>query len=94
MRSLATLVLCLLLPCAMLGSTGCRRTTPPPPMPQVANPVPGPTADPLEVERYQLIEEKQTLEAQYGDNLARIQAINARLIQINIELQQQHGRRW
>lgn len=91
MKRLALLLLYLLAACAMVAPTGCHRSTPPP-MPQIPNPVPAPGADPLEVERHQLLEEKRTLEAQYGDNIARIQQLNSRLIQINIELQQ-HNRR-
>lgn len=69
----------------------CHSTVKAPPMPQVPNPPPAAGASALEVERYQLVEEKQALESNYGDNLGRIKQINARLIEINIELNQ-HGR--
>jgi hypothetical protein len=85
MKRLAFACLCLLVASLALG-TGCRQKATPPPMPQVANPMPGPGASPLEVERHQLEEEKRGLTEQYGDNLARIQRINARLIEINIEI--------
>ncbi|MEA4856538.1 hypothetical protein [Solidesulfovibrio sp.] len=84
MKRLAFACLCLLV--AVLALAGCRQKVTPPPMPQVASPVPGPGASPLEVERHQLEEEKRGLTEQYGDNLARIQQINARLIEINIEI--------
>ncbi len=79
------MLLCLLL-AALLGAA-CSKKATPPAMPQVANPLPGPGAGALEMERYQLEEEKRTLSEKYADNIERIQAINARLIQINIELQ-------
>ena len=47
---------------------------------------PGAGADALEVERYQLETEKRTLEDSYSSNIDRIQQINARLIEINLEL--------
>jgi hypothetical protein len=61
-------------------------------MPQLANPQPEAGADPLEVERYQLEEEKRTLTDKYGANIDRIKQINARLIEINIELGRRGGR--
>ena len=83
----ASLRLCLsgLLAVAILAMAACN-TVKAPPMPQVPNPPPAPEADALEVERYQLTEEKRALEAQYGDHIDRIKQINARLIEINIEL--------
>lgn len=59
-----------------------------PPMPQVPNPPPAAGASALEVERYQLQEEKRSLEGNYGDHLDRIKQINSRLIEINLELNQ------
>ncbi|WP_428559702.1 MAG: hypothetical protein ACP59X_14790 [Solidesulfovibrio sp. DCME] len=86
MKRNAIACLCLLF-CAALGlCAGCRAKATPPPMPQVTSPVPGPGASALEVERHQLEEEKRGLMEQYGDNLARIQQINARLIELNIEI--------
>ncbi len=38
---------------------------------------------------YQLEEEKRSLSEKYSDHVDRIQQINSRLIQINIELQRQ-----
>lgn len=58
-------------------------------MPQYDALEPGPGANPLEIERYQLEQEKRTLSENLSDNLDRIQRINARIIQINIELQRQ-----
>ena len=55
-------------------------------MPQVPNPPPAAGADALEVERYQLLEEKRALSENYGDNIDRIKQVNNRLIEINIEL--------
>ena len=63
-----------------------------PPMPQLPNPPPAAGADALEVERYQLEEEKRSLADKYGDNITRIKQINTRLIEINIELNQRRGR--
>jgi len=57
-----------------------------PPMPEVPNPPPAAGASALEVERYQLIEEKRVLAEKYGDNIDRIKQINNRLIEINLEL--------
>jgi predicted component of type VI protein secretion system len=68
----------------------CHSSVKAPPMPQVPNPPPAAGASALEVERYQLVKEKQALESSYGDNLGRIKQINTRLIEINIELNQ-HG---
>lgn len=67
-------------------AAGCAKKSTPPPMPTPPNPQPGSGADALEVERYRLVEEKRALEANYGSNLPRIQEINARLIEINLEL--------
>ena len=68
---------------------GCKSTSPPPPpMPQLT-PMPGSGASALEMERYQLEEEKRSLSEKYSDHVDRIQQINSRLIQINIELQRQ-----
>lgn len=67
-------------------AAGCAKKATPPPMHALPNPQPGPGADALEVERYQLETEKRTLESSYGSNLDRIQQINARLIEINLEL--------
>jgi hypothetical protein len=77
---------------ALAGLTltaGCNKKATPPPMPQIANPEPGPGSSPEEVERYRLEEEKRGLMEQYGDNLARIQQINARLIELNIAISRQ-----
>lgn len=71
------------------AAPGCKKTITPPPMPQHESPMPAAGASPLETERYQLEEEKRTLSQDYSDNIDRIQRINARLIQINIELQRQ-----
>lgn len=72
-----------------LAAPGCKKTATPPPMPQHESPMPAAGASPLETERYQLEEEKRTLSEDYSENIDRIQRINARLIQINIELQRQ-----
>ena len=82
------LVLCCLLAAAAPLAAGCKKATPPA-MPQLANPEPGPGASAQEVERYQLEEEKRTLSENYGENIARIQQINARLIQLNLEIHRQ-----
>lgn len=68
---------------------GCTSKAAPPAMPQVENPTPGPGATAQEVERYQLEEEKRALSDKYGENIARIQEINSRLIQLNIEINRQ-----
>lgn len=77
-----------LLLAAVAATAGCQ-TSQPPAMPRIENPAPAATASPLETERYQLEEEKRTLSEDYSENIDRIQRINARLIQINIELQRQ-----
>jgi|GEM_PF-1978460 len=82
--SLACLVLA-----ALFVMPGCNTKGTPPAMPQIANPVPAEGASPLEVERYQLEEEKRSLSEKYADHVDRIQQINTRLIQINIELHRQ-----
>jgi len=69
----------------LLGGTACGKVKVPP-MPQVPNPPPAAGADALEVERYQLLEEKRALSENYGDNIDRIKQVNNRLIEINIEL--------
>ncbi|MGE4536701.1 MAG: hypothetical protein AB7D37_06470 [Desulfovibrio sp.] len=79
---------CLLAAVLPLGA-GCDKKATPPAMPQLVNPQPGPGASPQEVERYQLEEEKRTLVDNYGDNIDRIQQINARLIQLNMEIHNQ-----
>lgn len=91
MKRLVLALCCLLAASGPLLVSGCRHVSPPP-MPDVPNPVPGPEAGSLEVERYQLQEEKRVLGQNYGDNIDRIQQINTRLIEINMELQRQ-GRR-
>lgn len=73
----------------LVAAPGCKKTTTPPPMPQHESPLPAVGASPLETERHQLEEEKRTLSQDYSENIDRIQRINARLIQINIELQRQ-----
>lgn len=75
---------CLLL--AVVAVTGCKKKSTPPAMPQIEHPAP---TNPLEAERNQLEEEKRTLSEDYSENIDRIQRINARLIQINIQLQRQ-----
>jgi hypothetical protein len=72
---------------SLLLVTACTRVKAPP-MPQVPNPPPAAGASALEVERYQLREEKRILESNYGDHIERIKQINTRLIEINIELNQ------
>jgi hypothetical protein len=72
-----------------VAAPGCKTKSTPPPMPQQDHLAPVPGSSPLETERYQLEEEKRTLSADYSENIDRIQRINARLIQINIELQRQ-----
>jgi hypothetical protein len=81
--------LCCLLGAAAPLAAGCAKKVTPPAMPQLANPEPGPGASAQEVERYQLEEEKRTLSENYGENIARIQQINARLIQLNLEIHRQ-----
>jgi hypothetical protein len=83
-KTLAGLLLAATLP--PLG--GCIVKAKPPPMPEVPNPPPPQGADALEVERYRLQEEKRSLAGSYGSNIDRIKEINARLIEINIELRQ------
>ena len=79
---------CLVL--ALAVAPGCKKTkSTPPAMPLYDTLEPGPGANPLEIERYRLEQEKRTLSENFSDNLDRIQRINARLIQINIELQRQ-----
>jgi len=78
------LLACLLL--AVVGSVGCKKKSTPPAMPQITYPAP---TSPQEVERNQLEEEKRSLSEDYSENIDRIQRINARLIQINIELHNQ-----
>lgn len=81
---------CLVL--ALAVAPGCKKTkSAPPAMPQYDALEPGPGANPLEIERYHLEQEKRTLSEKLSDNLDRIQRINARLIQINIELQRQNN---
>lgn len=63
-----------------------------PPMPEVPNPPPAAGASALEVERYQLIEQKRALSQNYGANIDRIKQINNRLIEINLELRRQGNR--
>ncbi|MHC1789453.1 hypothetical protein [Solidesulfovibrio sp.] len=87
MKPRALLPACLLL-AAVAATPGCQTQTPPA-MPQIGNPLPATGASPLETERYQLEEEKRVLYEDYSENIDRIQRINARLIQINIELQRQ-----
>ncbi|EHJ46617.1 hypothetical protein DFW101_0600 [Solidesulfovibrio carbinoliphilus subsp. oakridgensis] len=89
MRRLLAIGLVCLLGAAMPFTVGCKKKTTPPPMPQAENPVPGPGASAQEVERYQLEEEKRSLTDKYGENIGRIQQINARLIQLNIEINRQ-----
>uniref|UniRef100_I2Q0P7 Uncharacterized protein n=1 Tax=Desulfovibrio sp. U5L TaxID=596152 RepID=I2Q0P7_9BACT len=88
MRRLALGLVCLL-GLALPFGAGCVKKATPPPMPQAENPVPGPGASAQEVERYQLEEEKRSLTDKYGENIGRIQQINARLIQLNIEINRQ-----
>jgi len=88
MNAQAQKVLSLLL-IAFFIIPGCVKKSTPPPMPLTANPMPAAGATPLEMERYQLQEEKRALSEKYGDNIGRIQEINVRLIQINIDLQRQ-----
>ena len=88
MRRYAIACACLVL-LALVSGAGCRKQAVPPTMPQTMSPVPGPGASAEEVERYQLEEEKHALMEQYGDNLARIQQINARLIELNIAINRQ-----
>jgi len=88
MRRLAIVLLCLLAAALPMGA-GCVKKATPPPMPQAPNPAPAPGASAQEVERYQLEEEKRSLTDKYADNIARIQQINARLIQLNIEINRQ-----
>lgn len=71
---------------ALPFAAACVQKTTPPPMHALPNPKPGPGADALEVERYRLETEKRSLEISYGSNVSRIQQINARLIEINLEL--------
>ena len=79
---------CLLL--ALTVAPGCKKAkSTAPAMPLYDALEPGPGANPLEIERYQLEQEKRTLSENLSDNLDRIQRINARIIQINIELQRQ-----
>jgi hypothetical protein len=81
---------CLLL--AVLVASGCKKTkSAPPAMPGYDTLDPGPGATPLEAERYRLEEEKRSLSENFSDNIDRIQRINARIIQINIELQRQNN---
>ncbi|MYL83043.1 hypothetical protein GTA51_07820 [Desulfovibrio aerotolerans] len=80
----AMILACLLL--AVVGSVGCKKNSTPPAMPQITYPAP---TSPLEVERNQLEEEKRSLSEDYSENIDSIQRINARLIQINIELHRQ-----
>ena len=86
MNRYALALLCLALP--LLAAPGCKKHAPPA-MPQYDALEPGPGASPLESERYRLEQEKRTLSEDLSENLDRIQRINARLIQINIELQRQ-----
>ena len=79
---------CLVLALAVVPGCNKAKNTAPA-MPQYDALEPGPGANPLEIERYQLEQEKRTLSENLGDNLDRIQRINARIIQINIELQRQ-----
>lgn len=81
MRTLVGLLLAVLLAVGI----GCSKVKAPP-MPEVPNPAPAADADPLQVERYQLLEEKRVLDDKYGDNIERIKQINNRLIEINLEL--------
>jgi hypothetical protein len=83
----AHLLIGLLLAATLLPAAACVKATPPP-MPEIPNPQPGPGADALEVEHYQLEQEKRTLGAKYGPNIDRIKQINSRLIEINLELHQ------
>ena len=73
---------------SLVTVVGCSKVKAPP-MPKVPNPVPAADADPLQVERYQLLQEKQALDEKYGDNIERIKQINNRLIEINLELRRQ-----
>ncbi|MFP5258339.1 MAG: hypothetical protein ACLGQH_04880 [Acidobacteriota bacterium] len=84
MTQRAMILACLLL--AVLAAAGCKKKSTPPAMPQITYPAP---TNPLEAERNQLEEEKRTLSEDYSENIDRIQRINARLIQINIELRRQ-----
>jgi hypothetical protein len=88
MRRHAIACACLAAVALSLGA-GCQKKAVPPAMPQVVSPVPGPGASAQEVERHQLEEEKRALMEQYGDNLARIQQINSRLIELNIQIERQ-----
>lgn len=88
MKRVCTIMCCLLAALLPLGA-GCNKKSTTPTIPQVANPVPGPGASPLEVERYQLEEEKRSLTSNYAENIDRIQQINARLIQLNIAITRQ-----
>lgn len=82
----------LLLVAWVLLLTACAATVTPPPMPELPNPQPSAGADALEVERYRLEEEKRGLAGRYGQNVDRIKQINARIIEINIELRQRGNR--
>lgn len=87
MKPFAKFALCLLMALA-LCLAGCRKNSPPV-MPLTPNPAPAAEASALEMERYQLEEEKRSLSTKYSDNLDRIQQITTRLIQINIEISRQ-----
>ena len=80
-----------LLLAVMLVLAACAAKSTPPPMHALPNPQPGAGADSLEVERYQLETEKRTLEGSYSNNIDWIQQINARLIEINLELRRRAG---
>lgn len=80
-----------LLAAAVCALSGCHEKVTPPEMPHYVNPAPGPGASPQEVERHQLEEEKTDLMKNYGDNLSRIQQINARLIELNLQIERQRN---
>jgi hypothetical protein len=87
MKPFAKFALCLLV-AMVLCLAGCNKKSPPQ-MPLVPNPAPAVGASAQEMERYQLEEEKRSLAEKYGDNIDRIQQINARLIQLNIDISRQ-----
>ena len=77
---------------ALAAVTGCKKskcTAPALTLYDSLEPAPG--ANPLELEQFRLEREKRTLSEHFSENLDRIQRINARLIQINIELQRQNN---
>lgn len=88
MKFLAPVVCCLFV-ASLSCLFSCHSKGKAPTMPQISSPAPGPGASPQELERYQLEEEKRSLSEKYGDNIDRIQQINSRLIQLNIEINRQ-----